>query len=82
MCTVNMTFEVPEARHIDIEMFKRQVNAFVQLIISTPSIEKMDKDEVDMQKDNLSEEVTWFKNNPVVLTADDMDERTKYILER
>lgn len=82
MCTVNMTFEVPESRHIDINMFKRQVNAFVKLIISVPNIEKADKKEVIMQKDNLSDEVAWFKNNPVVLTADDMDERTKYILER
>lgn len=82
MCTVNMTFEVPESRHIDINMFKRQVNAFVKLIISVPNIEKVDKKEVIMQKENLSDEIAWFKNNPVVLTADDMDERTKYILER
>ena len=82
MCTVNMTFEVPESRHIDINMFKRQVNAFVKLIISVPNIEKADKKEVIMQKDNLSDEIAWFKNNPVVLAADDMDERTKYILER
>lgn len=30
----------------------------------------------------VSDEVTWFKRNPVTLTADDIDEKAKYILER
>ena len=31
---------------------------------------------------HLSDDVAWFKNHPVKLTSEDMDERTKYILER
>lgn len=38
MCTINMTFEVPESKHIDIEAFKRQINNFVGYLISVPGI--------------------------------------------
>lgn len=31
---------------------------------------------------HLSDDVAWFKNHPVKLTSEDMDERTKYILGR
>lgn len=82
MCTINMTFEVPESKHIDIEALKRKINAIVQVIITMPNIEKVEAKEVKEQATTLSEDVAWFKNHPVVLSADDMDERTKYILER
>lgn len=36
--------------------------------------------EVPESKHILSEDVIWFKNNPVALSADD-DEKAKYILE-
>lgn len=38
MCTVNMTFEVPESKHIDIEALKQQVNNFVNYLITVPGI--------------------------------------------
>lgn len=31
---------------------------------------------------NISDEVAWFSRNPVVLTKEDRDERTEYILSR
>lgn len=38
MCTVNMTFEVPETKHIDIEALKAQVRNYVGYLISVPGI--------------------------------------------
>ncbi len=38
MCTVNMTFEVPESKHIDIEALKKQVSNYVGYLISVPGI--------------------------------------------
>lgn len=38
MCTVNMTFEVPESKHIDIEALKRQMRSYLDFILSTPSV--------------------------------------------
>lgn len=38
MCTVNMTFEVPESKHINIEALKAQMNGFFNLLLSMPSI--------------------------------------------
>ena len=42
MCTINMTFEVPDSRAIDIEALKKQMQAFFTLVVSTPSILKKD----------------------------------------
>lgn len=80
MCTINMTFEVPESKHIDIDALKKKINAIVQVIINMPNIEKAH--ETKEQVTVLSEDVAWFKNNPVVLSDDDLDEKAKYILER
>ncbi len=49
MCTVNMTFEVPESKHIDIEALKRQVHAFISVIIDTPSVLKKDKAKISTE---------------------------------
>lgn len=38
MCTVNMTFEVPEKKNIDIEALKTQVRNYVGYLISVPGI--------------------------------------------
>ena len=45
MCTVNMTFEVPETKHINIEALKKQINAMVLQLIANPSAEVIEKDE-------------------------------------
>lgn len=42
MCTVNMTFEVPETKHIDIEALKQKINAMVMQLIANPSVEVME----------------------------------------
>lgn len=77
-----MTFEVPESKNIDIEALKRQINAFVQVVVSMPNIEKTDKDVKKEQSHNLLEDVAWFKNNPVILSDEDLDDKAKYIMER
>lgn len=82
MCTFNMTFEVPESKNIDIEALKKQINAFVQVVTSMPNIEKSDKDTAKEQSHRLSADVAWFKNNPVVLSDEDLDDKAKLILER
>lgn len=42
MCTINMTFEVPESRHINIDALKHQMNGFFRLLISMPNIEQVE----------------------------------------
>ena len=50
MCTVTMTFEVPETRHINIEALKKQMYGYLEFILSMPSItmqeEKIDEEHV------------------------------------
>lgn len=43
MCTINMTFEVPDTKAIDIEMLKQQMQAFFNIVVATPSILKQDQ---------------------------------------
>ena len=45
MCTLNMTFEIPESRSIDIEALKQNIQAYVNLVVTYPSILKNDKTE-------------------------------------
>ena len=33
MCTFNMTFEVPESKHIDIDALKKKINAYFMSLI-------------------------------------------------
>lgn len=52
MCVVNMSFEVPDARHIDIEALKKQVNNYVGYLLAVPGIvwqEDEDKDAVSTE---------------------------------
>ena len=42
MCTINMTFEVPDSKYIDIDALKNQINDFFHVIISRPSVLKRD----------------------------------------
>lgn len=44
MCTLNMTFEIPEARSIDIEALKQNIQAYVNLLVSYPTILKKETD--------------------------------------
>lgn len=49
MCTINMTFEVPETKHIDIEALKKQMHSYLEFILSMKNIEeKDDKKKYDM----------------------------------
>lgn len=45
MCTLNMTFEIPESRSIDMEALKQNIQAYVNLVVAYPSILKKDKPE-------------------------------------
>ena len=40
MCTINLTFEVPETKGIDIEALKQNIRAYFNLVISSPSVLK------------------------------------------
>ena len=42
MCTINMTFDVPDSKYIDIDALKSQINDFFHVIISRPSVLKKD----------------------------------------
>ena len=42
MCTINMTFDVPDSKYIDIDALKNQINDFFHVIISRPSVLKRD----------------------------------------
>ena len=49
MCTINMTFEVPEAKHIDIEALKKQMHSYLEFILSMPNIaEQPEEKKYDM----------------------------------
>lgn len=38
MCTINMTFEVPETKHVNIEALKKQMYSYLEYILSMPSL--------------------------------------------
>lgn len=63
MCTVNMTFEVPESKSIDIEALKKQMYGFFNLLISRPSIVKEDVDTSMM----VAEEEEGWEASPELL---------------
>ncbi len=41
MCTLNMTFEVPDTRTIDLESIKSQIQAFFNKLIELPAEKTM-----------------------------------------
>lgn len=49
MQTLNMTFNLPESKHIDIEALKKQINGFFGYLISVPGIVWEEKN--DSKKD-------------------------------
>lgn len=38
MCTINMSFNIPESKAIDIEALKKQINDLVNVILARPSV--------------------------------------------
>lgn len=48
MCTLNMTFEIPESHSIDIETLKQNIQTYINLVISYPSILKKDNSETNV----------------------------------
>lgn len=49
MCTINMTFEVPETKHINIEALKKQMHSYLEFILSMHDIEeRVEKEKYDM----------------------------------
>lgn len=55
MCTINMTFEVPEARAIDIDALKQNMQAYFNLLVSFPSILKKDNSMSESLTDQMLE---------------------------
>ena len=51
MCTVNMTFEVPETNMINIEALKQKVNAFVAQLIANPSADLVNSSDIEAQEE-------------------------------
>ena len=40
MCAVNLTFEIPESKFVDIEALKQNIHAYAAFLISYPGILK------------------------------------------
>lgn len=55
MCTINMTFEVPETKLIDIEALKQNIQAYVNLVLSYPTVLKKDKETAEEYTDKMLE---------------------------
>lgn len=53
MCTINMTFEVPDSKAIDIEALKQNMNAYFNLVISFPSVLKAEESSADTLTDDM-----------------------------
>lgn len=47
MCTVNMTFEVPETKHINIEALKKQMHSYLEFILSMPSLTTIEENNIE-----------------------------------
>lgn len=47
MCTINMTFEVPETKHINIEALKKQMHSYLEFILSMPNLTTKEDDDID-----------------------------------
>lgn len=48
MCTINMTFNVPEAKSIDIDALKQHMQAYFNLVLTFPSVLKKEQDAEDI----------------------------------
>ncbi len=44
MCTINMTFNVPEAKSIDIDALKQHMQAYFNLVLTFPGVLKKEQD--------------------------------------
>lgn len=55
MCTINMTFDIPESKAIDIEALKQNVQAYVSLLVSFPSVLKKDCDTTKTNTEKMLE---------------------------
>lgn len=62
MCTLNMTFEIPESRSIDIEALKQNIQAYVNLVVSYPTILKK---ETDVEKEHTERMLERFSLNNI-----------------
>ena len=47
MCTINMTFDVPETKAIDIDALKQHMQAYFNLVLTFPSVLKKEQDAED-----------------------------------
>lgn len=55
MCTINMTFEVPETKGIDVEALRRHISAYFSFVISSPSVLKSETAFADDETERMLE---------------------------
>lgn len=83
MCTINMTFEVPDTMAIDVDALKGQLNAFFKVIVSRPSILKTEPQQKSSLRDAFSGD--WGDSQDAVSYAQTLREEslisfnTKYL---
>lgn len=82
MQTINISIDIPQNKVLDIKAIRQKVMDFAMCLIYADSDSLAKVQEDNKSRIHVSEEVAWFKNNPVVLTNDDIDEKAKYILEK
>lgn len=54
MCTINMTFEVPDSKTIDVEALKEHIRDIVNVIIARPNLQKTKSVDMVEQKYDMS----------------------------
>lgn len=72
MCRINMTFEVPDTRAIDIDALKCQLNELFKVIISRPSILKKEPTRKSSLRNAFSGD--WEKTKDAVSYAQELRE--------
>lgn len=55
MCTINMTFEVPETMGVDLEALKEHIRAYFNLVLSSPTVLKKETTSSDRLTDEMLE---------------------------
>lgn len=74
MCTINMTFDVPDSKAIDIEALKSQLNDFFKIIVSRPSVLKKETTKKSSLRNAFSGD--WENNIDSVLYANMLREES------
>lgn len=82
MQTLNFSIEIPQNRAVDIKMIRQKVMDYAIHLVYASSEREVKVYEDNKSRIKVSEEVAWFKNHPVILSDDDIDDKAKYILDK